>query len=207
MSKKQLFRLILAIIGSIGVFLQLKKDGFGMLLYYTVLSNLLVILFLFYLVYKESKTPNLSLKLFRIKGGVTMAITITFLVYHFLLSPYVKHDDYWNIRNFIVHYIVPLSFIFDTLILDPKKQYRWYLPFYWTLFPLIYFAFALMNGLVFKLAVPGSVDSPYPYYFINLSKYGISGVAQNSLFIFIGYIIVGYILYLLKYFIGKSYSK
>lgn len=204
MSKKYYFRLLLALIGSLGVILQIAKDGFGMLLYYTVLSNLLVIFFLCYCLHREKRNIMENQYFYRLKGGVTMAITITFIVYHFLLSPFVKAEDFWNLRNFIVHYIVPIGFILDTLLVDIKKQYKWFDPLIWTIIPLLYFAFALLNGLVLKLAVPGAPDSPFPYYFINITKYGLLGVTKNSLFIFIGYIVFGYFLNLVKYFCGQS---
>lgn len=53
MTIKQIYRIILASIGLLGITLQILKDGFGMLLYYTVLSNLFVLICLLYLIYSE----------------------------------------------------------------------------------------------------------------------------------------------------------
>lgn len=205
MSARQIYRSFLALLGILGVSLQIAQDGWGMLLYYTVLSNMLVFSFLLYLVKAESQEQNLDQAgLVRLKGGVTMAITITFVIYHFLLAPIAKPEDFWNIRNFLVHYIVPIGLILDTLILDKKNSYRLLDPLAWTSTPLIYCVLALFNGLVTKLPVPGAIDSPFPYFFINLNKYGWLGVLQNSLGIFIGYVIFGYGLLLLKKVIGKK---
>lgn len=206
MSKTQIYRLFFALLGLLGVFLQLKKDGFGMLLYYTVLSNILVFSFLFFLFYYERKCGNINTnrRLLAIKGAITMAILITHVIYHFMLAPLASPEDYWNIRNFLVHYICPLAMVFDTLILDLRNSYRWFHPLLWTLIPLSYFFFALFNGLVLKLPIPGAVDSPFAYYFINVYKYGWGQVLMNTLIISSAYISVGYLLLFIKKIIGSK---
>lgn len=47
-----IYRIILFILAFLGVYLEITKYGVGMLMYYTVLSNLLVLLFTGYLVYQ-----------------------------------------------------------------------------------------------------------------------------------------------------------
>ncbi|MEX2803787.1 Pr6Pr family membrane protein [Streptococcus sp. H31] len=204
MSKTQIFRLLAAGCGIWGVSIQLHQGGAGMLLYYTVLSNILTFSFMLYLVYYEAKrgTINSNPHLLRIKGGVTMAIAITFMIYHFLLAPRVEPEDFWNIRNFLVHYIAPFCLIFDTLILDRRNNYKWQDPFYWTVIPLLYFAFAIFNGTLLQLPVPGSKDSPFPYFFINTSRYGWETVAKNTVLIAIAYLLFCYVLVFLKKKIG-----
>ncbi|MGT2742204.1 Pr6Pr family membrane protein [Streptococcus plurextorum] len=206
MSNLQRYRLLIALCGLAGVTMQIYQDGWGMLLYYTVLSNTLVFSFLFFLIFLESKggTRHTSPRLLRIKGGVTMAIMITCIIYHFMLAPIAKPEDYWNIRNFLVHYIAPIGMILDTLFLDNKKVYRWFDPFSWTIVPLAYFAFAIFNGMVMKLPIPGAVDSPYAYFFINVNKYGLERVLINSAIIAAAYVVVGYILLISKGFIGTK---
>lgn len=180
-----------------------------MLLYYTILSNLLVTVFVFYLVYKEAKEGKLTGRqgLEQVKGGVTMAILITFTIYHFLLSPLVTAEQYWNVRNFLVHYIVPLGFLLDTLFWDSRKKYRWFDPLVWTAVPLAYSVFGVLNGLVLGLDVPHSSDSPFPYFFINVTKYGWAQVAQNSAGIFVSYVVGGYALLLVKRYVGPRLPR
>lgn len=206
MSKTQLYRLLIALCGLTGVTMQISKDGWAMLLYYTVLSNILVFSTLFYLIYLEKKAGpvNQFPQLLRLKGGVTMAIMITLLVYHFMLAPIVDTPaDYWNIRNFLVHYIAPLGLILDTLLLDIKKPYKLFDPLSWSLFPLAYFAFAIFNGMLMKIAIPGAKDSPYAYFFINVNKFGLQKVLLNALTIALAYVIVGYLLLISKKLIGQ----
>lgn len=207
MSKIQLYRLLIALCGLTGVSMQIYQDGFGMLLYYTVISNSLVFSFLFFLISWEAKhgSTNQSRRLLRVKGAVTMAIAITAVVYHFMLAPLAEPDAYWNIRNFLVHYIAPIGFILDTVIIDQKNSYRWWDPLTWTLFPLGYFAFAIFNGMILQLPIPGAKDSPYAYFFINVNKFGFQRVLINSLVIALAYVIGGYLLLFVKKVLGPKH--
>lgn len=206
MSKTQWYRLVAGLAGVIGVSMQIAKDGWGMLLYYTVLSNILVFGFMFYLVYAEFKAGSVNnhRTLLRIKGGVMMCITLTFLVYHFMLGPRVAPADFWNVRNFLVHYIAPLAMIIDTLILDRRQSYDRLDPIKWMSVPIAYLIFAIINGQWLKLAIPGAVDSPYPYYFLNVDKYGVQSVVIYCVVIAIAYALLGYVLMGLKAYIGTK---
>lgn len=102
-------RCLLAILAITGTALEIIKYGIGMLMYYTVQSNLLVSLFAVYMVYTMSKSVDLQTSRFlRIKAAVTMSIMITCVVYHFMLAPLA--DDFWRLENLLCHYIVPLYF-------------------------------------------------------------------------------------------------
>ena len=181
-----------------GVYLEItKRGGFGMLLYYTVLSNLLVTLFTAYLLYvmRRSGENWQSRHLLRLKGGVTMSIMITCVIYHFMLAPIAT--DFYRLENFLCHYIVPLWFLADTLLFDKQGQYKIWDPVLWTILPLVYMLFALFNGLVLKLPVPNSKVSPFPYFFLDVAK-GWDVVIKWCLTIFVAYMVAGFIFYLIK---------
>lgn len=87
------YRRILFILGILGLGLQLFKYGLGMLLYYTILSNLAVVVFLgvtLYWMAQKKEATLASRKFLRFKGGLTVMILITFIIYHFFLAPLVK---------------------------------------------------------------------------------------------------------------------
>ena len=87
-------RIFLFIAAFTGVYLEItKRGGLGMLLYYTVLSNLLVVLFTGYLLLKMRSGGDSwqSPSILRLKGGVTMSIMITCVIYHFMLAPLSTH--------------------------------------------------------------------------------------------------------------------
>lgn len=182
-----------------GVYLEITKHGgFGMLLYYTVLSNLLVVIFTGYLLLKMRSGGHSwqSPGILRLKGGVTMSIMITCVIYHFMLAPLTT--DFYRLENFLCHYIVPLWFLVDTIIFDKSRQYKWFDPIVWTVLPLLYMGFAILNGFVLKMDVPNAKDSPFPYFFLNVNKYGWGFVFRWAAIIFVAYMVSGYLFYLVK---------
>jgi len=182
-----------------GVYLETtKRGGLGMLLYYTVLSNLLVVIFTGYLLWKMRREGDhwQSSSLLRLKGAITMSIMITCVIYHFMLAPLTK--DFYRLENFLCHYIVPLWFLADTIIFDKSRQYKLVDPMLWTSLPLLYMIFALLNGFVLKIDVPNAKDSPFPYFFLNANKYGWGFVFRWAAIIFVAYMVSGYLFYLVK---------
>ncbi|MDW8758542.1 Pr6Pr family membrane protein [Streptococcus suis] len=186
-------RCLLAVLAITGTALEIIKYGIGMLMYYTVQSNLLVSVFAVYMVYAMYKGLDLqSAKFLRLKAAVTMSIMITCVVYHFMLAPLV--DDFCRVENLLCHYIVPLYFLLDTLLVDRQGQYKWFDPIWWTTLPLFYMVFALINGFFIKIPIPDAKDSPFAYFFLNVPKYGWSYVLTYAGTIFVAYLICGFML-------------
>ncbi len=186
-------RCLLAILAITGTALEIIKYGIGMLMYYTVQSNLLVSLFAVYMVYAMSKGKELQSQGFlRIKAAVTMSIMITCVVYHVMLAPLA--DDFWRVENMLCHYIVPVYFLLDTLVVDRQKQYKWFDPIWWTSLPLAYMVFGLINGFFLKIPIPDAKDSPFAYFFLNVPKYGWAYVLTYAGIIFAAYLLFGFLL-------------
>lgn len=186
-------RCLLAALAITGTALEIIKYGIGMLMYYTVQSNLLVSVFAVYMVYAMYKGHVLqSAKFLRIKAAVTMSIMITCVVYHFMLAPLA--DDFWRVENLLCHYIVPLYFLLDTLLVDSQRQYKWFDPIWWTLLPILYMIFGLVNGLFIKIPIPDAKDSPFAYFFLNVPEYGWNFVLTYAGTIFVAYLVFGFIL-------------
>lgn len=186
-------RCFLAVLAITGTVLEIVKYGIGMLMYYTVLSNLLVSVFAVYMVYAMHKGHDLqSAKFLRIKAAVTMSIMITCVVYHLMLAPLA--DDFWRVENMLCHYIVPIYFLLDTLLVDRQQQYKWFDPIWWTLLPVLYMIFGLVNGLFIKIPIPDAKDSPFAYFFLNVPKYGWPYVLTYAGTIFVAYLVFGFIL-------------
>ncbi|MGQ7563960.1 Pr6Pr family membrane protein [Streptococcus suis] len=186
-------RCLLAILAITGTGLEIAKYGIGMLMYYTVLSNLLVAVFAVYMVYAMNKGQNLQDQNFlRIKAGVTMSIMITCVVYHIMLAPLAEH--FWRVENLLCHYIVPIYFLLDTIIVDRQRQYKRLDPVWWTSLPLAYMAFGFVNGFFLKIPIPDAKDSPFAYFFLNVPKYGWNYVLTYCAIIFVTYLLFGYVL-------------
>ena len=100
---------IIATCAIVGFLMQMTLHGWHGLRYYTNQSNLLVGLFMVYLLLKYRKDGHWSKMDLRLKGGVTVAILLTGLVYHFMLAPQKTAEEFWTIENFLSHYIVRLG--------------------------------------------------------------------------------------------------
>ena len=203
--KKIIYKLIIIILGLFAVISGLitadKKIDIETLYYFTYQSNILVIVYfiidIIYLIKKQ--------KIFmpRLKGTITMSITVTFLIYHFLLSGgYENRADI--IRSTILHYVVPIMTILDYILFDKKGIYKNIDPILWLIIPLIYFLFIFIRA---KLGGELSNGSYYPYFFIDINKYGMKTVLKNALFITIAFTILGYIELFIDRLILKLSSK
>lgn len=191
-----IYRAFLVLIGLYGLYLNFF-NGYSnigeMLHYYTILSNILVIGFFIFLIinYKKNKDyPHL-------KGAVTMAITVTFLIFHFILNPAMfdmigTGYNPLNPSNLIVHYIVPIMAILDWLLFDIKGRYTKTDPLLWLSIPFIYFIVMTINGLLGYTFTGGS---HYPYFFMDWDKLGAVKVLEYVLLIIVAFTILGYIYY------------
>ncbi|MDR1387960.1 MAG: Pr6Pr family membrane protein [Propionibacteriaceae bacterium] len=186
-----------------------------LLAYYTIQSNVLVlILFLGLLVAQfvqrdgrgGDDVPSL-------KGAVTLAITITFLVFHFLLRPvlfsmtqdpsptqYESDMGSYGLSwaNLLVHYVTPLMALGDWLLFSPKGVWSRLAPLKWLIVPLAYFGFALVGAQLSFFSGP----SRYPYFFIDFDLYG-NQVWLHVLLIAIGFAALGYLMWLIDRGLAK----
>lgn len=54
------YRALLLLLSLLGVAMQIREDGIGMLMYYTILSNLLVSAWLIYLLIRKNPSDSLT---------------------------------------------------------------------------------------------------------------------------------------------------
>ena len=101
------YRFLLFILSVIGVYLQLTKHGgFGMMLYYTILSNMLVMFFMGDMVWRMLRGRSTQTQGYlRLKGGITMSIMITCVIYHFMLAPIATPEKFWKTSSVITSFL------------------------------------------------------------------------------------------------------
>lgn len=186
MTKKQniaalVLNIIILISSFTGITYNLFKNG-GFhpetFLYYTTQSNLLLMgISLVFATFQYKKIKNNDIKisnyLYITKYVITVAITITFLVFMFVLTPeIIARQDYESLltlSNFTLHYISPILAIISFLMFDWQIQIKNKHAFLSTITPLAYFAFAMLLSLI-----PGEgffeTDTgftKFPYFFLN----------------------------------------
>lgn len=201
-----LFRLFIVGMAGFGLYLQLFPNFWFRLTYYTLISNFMVAGFYLFVIFKMVKSPVESMEdesLIRMKAGVTVAILLTFLVYMILLAPIAKPEEFYHWKNYTLHYIVPISTTVDWLLFDRKGCYKRIDPVLWTVVPIFYAIFSLVKGGIFRVPIPMQEHSPYPYFFLNIDKYGWGGFFKYFIGILACYMVIGYLMFLVK----KNFKK
>ncbi|EPR11934.1 hypothetical protein L323_09710 [Ruminiclostridium papyrosolvens C7] len=175
-----------------------------MLIFYTIQSNALCFVFFSILAVKnviDIKTKGIkgSTSVFpHLKGAVTMTISMTFIIYHFVLIPlYTSHDANYRIlnwQNILVHYFVPIMTVLDWLLFDKKQNFRWFDPMLWISVPISYFIFLIIRARIGGMIA--IVQSKYPYYFVDVDILGWINVFKYAGVFILGFLILGYVIYL-----------
>ena len=193
--------LLIVLFGVSGLYLQMYPSKWDLFTYYTILSNSLVVLFfaLHVILLVTKRKGILGSKLYvRAKAAVTTAILMTFFTFGILLLPKTDPAEVMAYDNLAVHFIVPILVGLDWLFFDPRGLYRRIEPLLWTVIPLIYLFYALIRGIVFKIPIPESKESPFPYFFLNGYKMGWDTVALYCVVMLILFILLGYVMYWIK---------
>ncbi|MBS9335271.1 Pr6Pr family membrane protein [Fructobacillus sp. M1-13] len=193
---KNSYRTLLVIVGIIGVLVETNLEP-AKFLYYTIMSNILCILYFAYLlVKKQGYNPN-------VKGAVTLAITVTMLIYWCILAPHSFNmktfADYAG--TFLAHLIVPMMVILDWLFFDQKGGFSKKAPIYWLIIPLVYYVFTLIAAQ-FKVVYP-LTGAHYPYFFIDSEAIGWAAVAGYVSGLVLFFLILGYLFVLLDHKLAK----
>lgn len=177
--------IVLSIINSILISIETANIVyfFNSISYYTVQSNFLVLLWITVAVIYEKKEDKPFFLKPIVQGAITVYITFTFIVFALVLQPLAEPsaDLVYNIRNILVHYLIPIMFIIDWVVTGHEEQYEWKYELYWLIYPLGYLAYTLIRGVIINW---------YPYFFFNFNTQGIPlviifSIALSLLFIFL----------------------
>lgn len=211
-----IYKIILVVLCGIGLYLNIFNGNFDYMIeqlsYYTILSNLLCFIVFILIIIKmiknfknKEETENYP----RLKEGTTIAITVTFLIFHLILRPdFLAHGnaplELDSINNLLVHYIVPLMTIFDWILFDKKGNYSSKNLAKYALIPIIYLVFSCIKA---AFGYTFSSGSKYPYYFLDIDKYGLLEVGRNVLIVAIAFLLLGEIFILIDKLILKISKK
>lgn len=206
--------LIASLLG--GIILSLKNTIFVkyLLSYYTMQSNIICfITFFVFLIGDILKYDYRNRKWYPIlKGAITIAILLTFVIYLSTLLPnrFLMYQVSINrnligkkIGNWLVHGISPILVIGDYFF-DEKGKCKNYYPIYWILFPILYVCFVYSKKGHFY-GIGGS--RKYGYFFLDPDKVGTTGVILWITGIIIGILIVGYLFVFFDQKLAKKEQK
>ena len=194
------FKILFLISCAYGLYLtyHTAPSGFAIYIsYYTTQSNILVFVVMFIMLIREFFHQGRRTRFLTIlKSLSTVSIMVTFLIYHFILSPYIN-ADMSNVAggygNILVHYITPLWFFVDYLIFDTKGATRIIDPLFYTIFPMYYFVFCNVRAVSGEQYDYGSFISQFPYPFLDYAVLGIYGVSAVIIVLILAILIMGFL--------------
>lgn len=200
----QILYCVLAVLGfvaQLGLFQGVLNRSY--LVFYTNLSNLLCMLFMF-----ESLARTLSDKetkdfLPGLKFVFMIMILVTFILYNALLANYPSIFAYFaSLKNGLNHCVLPILFVLDWFLFYERGKVRWTWPLLSILPPFFYVAYILIRTKL--LEVTGRRAAViYPYYFLNLENLGWAGFLRWMAILLVAFLILGYVLCLLDQWLGK----
>ncbi len=139
--------------------------------YFTIQSNLIVLTYFWMLFYLKL---DKNVKFNKFLGGVTVYITITFLVFAIALQKTWHPEGIGLVGNILNHYVVPIGTL--AFLGWFKKDYLFTFSDIktWLIYPIVYLVFLVIQGLI-------SGDYIYPFFQIDEVGvlpfiYGILGV-------------------------------
>jgi uncharacterized membrane protein len=204
-----IYKMVTAVMALAGILLISGFPGrfsLSLLKYYTIQSTLLcqaiAILSAVHTAaqIKTSGRRGAATLLPHVKGAVTLGITVTLLIYQFMLADTPFSMTNINAGNFLVHLLTPVFVIFDWVLFDEKGHYDRWDPLRWSLVPIYYLIFALVAAPVGVTYFGGS---RYPYFFLDVDVLGVGGVAFYVIMIAVAFFALGYMVVALDHWLGR----
>lgn len=203
---------LIAVLAWCGVTLQLYlslrlTDSMGMSIwtgvaiylgYFTVLTNLLVALAITWPLALPSSVGGRFFARPMVMGWVATSIAFVGVAYFVLLRHVWNPQGLQLVADVVMHYVVPILFLIFSVMALRGQPLRWTAPFWWSLYPLIYFAYVLVRGVLL---------GRYPYGFIDVSQLGYARTLRNACFLWVAFFVLAYVLMLIWRWISAATKK
>jgi hypothetical protein len=141
----------------------------------------------------------------RLSAVITLAITVTMLIFWGLLAPYIGGMmDLLAYSNLQLHTFTPLFMIFDHFFFAHPGRMKRQDPWLFALIPFTYFIQATILGFSgVRYGISGTGSSRFPYFFIDFDLLGA------RVFLYVAAITVFFVgfAYLMLWYDGKRASK
>ncbi len=161
-----------------------------LLAYFTVTTNLLVAV-----VFSGITTGVASFARPWLVAGTSLSILLVGVVYSLLLHGLQELTGGSVIANVLLHWLTPALVPLFWLAFVRKGTLSRRDPPLWAIYPLCYLLYALVRG---------ASSGRYAYPFIDVPQIGWSQTGANVVLIACGYLIAGWLLFLLDQQLGRS---
>ncbi|WP_034102362.1 Pr6Pr family membrane protein [Pseudomonas lurida] len=149
--------------------------------FFTVLTNTLAVVVLSYaLVRRESAAKRFFLSP-AVCSGIAASIVVVSLAYSLLLRHLWSPAGFQFIADELLHDVMPVLFLIYWWRCVPKGSVRLKHIGAWMIYPLVYFAYALLRG---------DLLGQYQYPFIDVSTLGYPQVFVNAGGILAGFVVI-----------------
>lgn len=165
--------------------------------FFTVFTNTLVAVVLTYaLSVQASKARDFFLQPW-VSSGIAVSIAVVGLGYSVLLR-HLWHPQGWQfLADELLHDVMPVLFLLYWWLCVPKGTLRLKHIGLWVIYPLVYFAYALVRGESLGL---------YQYPFIDVARLGYPQVFINAGGILAGFVLISLVVVGLDRWLGRRSS-
>lgn len=194
---------VLGSVACLGLFDDYKNMSWTFYVYFTNLSNFLCLVIMFAeLVQTARKKENSFVTtLPALKFIAMLGILLTFFVFNIMLAGGRDIQMNLQVKSILFHVVLPIMYVADWVIFYEHRKTKWYYPLLSTAFPIVYLLFVYARAAI--LGFDSENYFLYPYFFLDLDKQGIGGVAIWFGILFVAFVVVGYILFVIDWLIGK----
>ncbi len=170
--------------------------GSVVFMYFTIQSNIAIALICLIGLVLLASNKKIGKVWYIIKLVGTVAITLTGVVFCFVLAPTMKTAA-WSIQNILTHVVVPIASIADFFVTGPciDAEIRKRSVFFVIIPPLLY---AIYAGIGYVKGWQFGFGANYPYFFLNWgSPAGAFGFSDKLPFMGTGWWIIAIFIFLI----------
>ncbi|QAX86709.1 hypothetical protein C2E19_23935 [Pseudomonas sp. DTU12.3] len=153
--------------------------------YFTVLTNIGVATVLTCAVTERETAARRWFLQPWVSSGVAVSIVVVSLGYNVLLRSLFRPEGVQIVADELLHDIMPLVYLVYWWGCVPKGTLQLRHVPLWLIYPVLYFAYALLRGHLL---------SAYPYWFLSVSLLGYPQVFINAGGILLGFVLIGLLL-------------
>ena len=119
-----------------------------------------------------------------LRGAVVLYVVVAGLIWNVLLT---GQSMGYTPANVLLHVVMPVLALADWLFVGRSQgEVRWWQPFVWLVYPMVYLGLALL--------VLNEAGRRAPYYFLDPDSVGVAAVAGNVGLLAAGFLALGYAL-------------
>lgn len=149
--------------------------------FFTVLTNTLAVVVLSYAWVNRDSAAKQFFLAPRVSSGIAVSIVVVSLAYNLLLRHLWSPSGFQFIADELLHDVMPVLFLIYWWRCVPKGHLRFRHIGAWVIYPLVYFAYALLRG---------DLLGQYQYPFIGVSTLGYPQVFVNAGGILLGFVLI-----------------